>query len=128
LLDHRIAEFAFRLPLSMRLGALGNKHLLRKLLYKYIPRDIVDRPKMGFDVPILPWLRSDLRYLLDEHLSPTVVRRQGLLEPHEVERVVMAFRRGDDREVQRVWTLLAFQMWQQRWMEAGGDCADSDRD
>jgi asparagine synthase (glutamine-hydrolysing) len=117
LLDHRIAEFAFRLPLPMRLGALGNKHLLRKILYKYVPRDIVDRPKMGFEVPILHWLRSDLRYLMDEYLSPGAIRRQSLLEPREVERAVMAFRRGDDREVRRVWTLLAFQMWQRRWVE-----------
>jgi asparagine synthase (glutamine-hydrolysing) len=111
LLDHRIVEMAFRLPIGLRRGALGTKHLLRRVLYKYVPREMVERPKMGFAVPLLEWLRGDLAHLLDEHLNPLDVTRQGILEPRVVQRTLEAFRRGDDYLVNKVWTLLAFQMW-----------------
>jgi asparagine synthase (glutamine-hydrolysing) len=115
LIDHRIAEFAFSLPLSQRRGALGPKHILRKILYKHVPREMVDRPKMGFGIPLTKWLRGDLSYLLDEHLNDTDIRAQGVFDPAVVERTVRAFRKGDDHSVNRVWTLLAFQMWRQKW-------------
>jgi len=111
LLDHRIVEMAFRLPIGLRRGALGTKHLLRRVLYRYVPREMVERPKMGFAVPLLDWLRGDLAHLLDEHLNPSDVTRQGILEPRVVQRTLEAFRRGDDYLVNKVWTLLAFQMW-----------------
>ena len=116
LIDHRIAEFAFRLPLNLRRGELGNKHILRKILYKYVPREMIDRPKMGFGIPLLEWLRGDLNYLLDDYLNPTLIKSQGVLDPKLVERTVRAFKRGDAYAVNRVWSLLAFQMWYQRWI------------
>ena len=57
LLDHRLVEFAFSLPFSMRRGALGPKHLLKKILYRHVPRSMVERPKRGFAVPVKHWLR-----------------------------------------------------------------------
>lgn len=116
LLDHRVIEFAFRLPLALRRGALGGKHILRKILYKHVPRPLIDRPKKGFAVPLLEWLRGDLAGLIDHHLDPAAVRAQGLLDADQVEATVRAFRAGDDRKVQQVWTLLAFQMWREQWM------------
>jgi asparagine synthase (glutamine-hydrolysing) len=116
LIDHRIVEFAFRLPLHLRRGELGTKHILRKILYKYVPREMIDRPKMGFGIPLLEWLRGDLNYLIDEYLNPEDIKSQGVLDPDLVERTVRAFQRGDDHAVNRVWTLLAFQMWHQRWI------------
>jgi asparagine synthase (glutamine-hydrolysing) len=116
LLDHRIIEFALRLPLSMRRGALGTKHVLRSILYKYVPRELIDRPKRGFAVPLLEWLRHDLAHLLDQYLSEERIRAQGLFDADEVSGLVARFRAGDDRLVNRVWTLLAFQMWHEKWM------------
>ena len=115
LIDHRIVEFAFRLPLSLRRGLLGSKHILRKILYRHVPQKIVDRPKMGFSIPLLKWLRGDLSHLLDDHLNRADVLAQSMLDPVVVERTVRAFKRGDDHAVNRVWTLLAFQMWRQKW-------------
>jgi asparagine synthase (glutamine-hydrolysing) len=106
LIDHRIVEFAFRLPLPLRRGPLGPKHILRKILY---------RPKMGFGIPLLKWLRGDLSHLLDDYLNHTDIISQGMLDPVIVDRTVRAFKRGDDYAVNRVWTLLAFQMWRQKW-------------
>ena len=111
LLDHRIAEFAFRLPLHLRRGSLGPKHILRKILYNYVPRAIVDRPKMGFGIPLLEWLRGDMNHLIGDYLDPVTIKAQGLLDPDVVARAVETFQRGDDYAQGRVWTLLAFQMW-----------------
>ena len=116
LIDHRIVEFAFRLPLHLRRGSLGSKHLLRKILYKHVPREMVERPKMGFGIPLGEWLRGDLGHLIDDYLHPTEVRNQGLLDDKLVARTVQQFRNGDDRAVNRIWSLLAFQMWREQWV------------
>ncbi|NVD73925.1 asparagine synthase (glutamine-hydrolyzing) [Duganella sp. BJB1802] len=115
LLDHRIVEFAFRLPLAMRRGALGTKHALRRILYKYVPRELIERPKMGFAIPLREWLRGDLAHLIDQHLAPERLRAQGIFRPEQVAAAVAAFRAGDDRMTNRVWSVLAFQLWHERW-------------
>ncbi|MGV3653785.1 MAG: asparagine synthase (glutamine-hydrolyzing), partial [Noviherbaspirillum sp.] len=116
LLDHRIVEFALRLPLSLRRGQLGSKHLLRRVLYRHVPRELVDRPKMGFAIPLLAWLRGDLQGMVREYLDPALIRDQGLLDPGLVARTLRAFTNGDDYSADKVWTLLAFQMWHREWM------------
>ena len=115
LIDHRLVEFAFRLPLSLRRGSLGPKHLLRKILYRYVPREIVDRPKMGFGIPLTEWLQGDLRYLVDEYLDDRRIRQQGMLDPEMVRKAVRAFTLKDSFATNRVWSLVAFQLWQERW-------------
>jgi asparagine synthase (glutamine-hydrolysing) len=115
LIDHRLVEFAFRLPLSMRRGELGSKHLLRKILYRHVPRELVDRPKMGFGIPLAEWLHGDLHYLIDDLLHPGLIRQQGILDPVSVEHAVRAFKLKDEHATNKVWSLVAFQLWQQRW-------------
>lgn len=120
LLDHRVVEFALRLPLALRRGPLGPKHLLRKVLYKHVPREILERPKQGFGVPLSSWLRGDLKPLLD-YLSHDRIRAAGILDPGMVTRAVRNFIDGGPRndrvDVQKVWYLLAFEMWRERWMK-----------
>ena len=115
LLDHRLAEFAFRLPLAMRRGALGPKHILKKLLYKYVPREMVERPKQGFSIPLLAWLKGDLHALVDHYLDRDRIRQDGILDDAVVGRIVRNFNRGQDTLVNKVWSLLAFQLWQDEW-------------
>jgi asparagine synthase (glutamine-hydrolysing) len=116
LIDHRLVEFALSLPFALRRGTLGSKHLLRKVLYRYVPRELVDRPKQGFGVPIRQWLMHDLDALVDRHLEPHEMARQSLLDPAVVRTYVRRLRGGDHSVAQRVWLLLAFQMWRHRWM------------
>jgi asparagine synthase (glutamine-hydrolysing) len=120
LLDHRIAEFALRLPLNLRRGELGAKHLLRKVLYKYVPRALIDRPKQGFAVPLAPWLRGELAPLVHEYLAPKRIREAGLFDPARVARAVANFQEGgpgnDRLDTQKLWYLLAFEMWREKWM------------
>ncbi len=116
LIDHRLAEFAFSLPYEMRQGALGSKHLLKKVLYRYVPQRLVDRPKRGFAVPVKQWLAGDLKSVVDEQLETNYVTRQGLFDPTMVREYVRRLHAGDINVRQRVWLLVAFQMWHRRWM------------
>jgi asparagine synthase (glutamine-hydrolysing) len=118
LIDHRLVEFAFSLPFGMRRGRLGAKHLLKKLLYRYVPRALVERPKRGFGVPVERWLAGDLRGFVQEHLEPGRIARQGLFDPQMVRGYVKRLDAGDTSVRERIWSLVAFQMWHQRWMDA----------
>ncbi|HYC36414.1 MAG TPA: asparagine synthase (glutamine-hydrolyzing) [Usitatibacter sp.] len=119
-LDHRLVEFAARLPLELRNGPLGPKHLLRKILYKYVPRELLERPKQGFGIPLASWLRGELAPLVHEYLSPRRIREQGLFDPALVTRAVRNFREGgpgnDRLDMQKLWYLISFQLWHERWM------------
>src|SRR5205814_9252929 len=121
LLDHRVVEFALRLPLSLRRGPLGPKHLLRKILYKHVPRQLLERPKQGFGVPLASWLRGELAPLVGEYLAEDRIREAGIFDPRVVARAVRNFREGgpgnDRLDTQKLWYLLAFEMWRSRWMQ-----------
>jgi asparagine synthase (glutamine-hydrolysing) len=116
LLDHRVAEFAWRLPRHFKVRGGETKWLLRQLLYKRVPRALVDRSKMGFSVPIDRWLRGPLRRWAEELLSEEALRRSGAIEPAVARARWTGFLRGDGRvSAMGVWALLNFQAWQQRW-------------
>ena len=117
LLDHRIAEFAFSLPPHMHVAELGSKHLLKKILFRHVPRVLVDRPKRGFAVPLKRWLAGDLRSMVAEHLDPSEIRRQGFFEPRVVAGLRKRLDTGEVSAQQQVWCLLAFQIWHRRWMD-----------
>ncbi len=115
LLDHRVAEFAFRLPPHLKRGALGSKHILKKILYKHVPRAMVDRPKQGFAIPLTEWLRGDLRKLVDDYLNADRIRDAGIFDATVVELTTRRFLKGDDRLTTQLWFLLAFEMWREEW-------------
>lgn len=117
LLDHRVAEFAFRLPLNLRCGALGGKHLLRKVLYRHVPPSLIDRPKQGFAIPIASWFRQDLSPMMDNYLNPGRIKDAGILDPDRVARTVRHFRRGAQGDARRLWMLIAFEMWREQWFK-----------
>jgi asparagine synthase (glutamine-hydrolysing) len=114
LLDHRLVEFALRLPLHLRDGTLGSKHLLRRVLYRHVPREMVLRPKQGFAIPLARWLAGDLAPLLRRLFDPARLHG-GVLEPKEVQRVYASFVAGNARAATKVWFLAAFEMWRERW-------------
>jgi asparagine synthase (glutamine-hydrolysing) len=99
----------------LRRGALGPKHLLKKILYRHVPRALVDRPKQGFAIPLEQWLREDLEPLTRDFLDPSRIRGAGLLDASVVRRVVDGFYRGDSGVSSQLWFLLAFELWRDRW-------------
>ncbi len=118
MLDHRVVEFAFRLPVHLRRGELGPKHVLKKILYRYVPRPLVDRPKQGFAIPLEQWLRKDLEQLTQDSLHADRIRRAGMFDSSVVQRVLDGFYQGDGRLAEQLWFLLAFELWRDKW---GGD-------
>ena len=116
LLDHRIVEFAARLPQSLKVRGRETKHLLRKLLYRHVPKNLLDRPKMGFGIPVNRWLRNELRPLLDEYLAGDRVRREGFFRPEGVTRIVREHLSGRRDHQYRIWALLVFALWRERFL------------
>ena len=106
LLDHKIAEFAAKLPFEQKKG----KHILKDILSKYIPRDLFERKKQGFGIPINGWLRNELSYLLFEYFDNDKLAKQDIFDPNYIRNLLDLFmnEKNDDR---KIWTLLMFQMW-----------------
>jgi asparagine synthase (glutamine-hydrolysing) len=115
LLDHRVVEFAARVPLSMKMRAGQGKWLLRQVLYRYVPRDLVERPKMGFSLPIDAWLRGPLREWAEELLDEGRLKREGYLHPEPVRRAWMEHLSGCRNWQECLWDVLMFQAWLEHW-------------
>lgn len=111
LLDHRVYEFATRIPLRFKIRDGVGKWALRQLLYRHVPRALVDRPKTGFGIPLAEWLRGALRPWAESLLAHERLRGEGFLEPSAVRSLWARFLAGDVHEPQLVWHLLMFQAW-----------------
>ena len=115
MLDHRLVQFAFDLPYEMRSGEMGSKHLLRKILFKYVPRELLDRPKQGFSIPLREWLLGELAELVGDYLAPERIESGGIFDAARVADTVRRFRRGDSIDATKIWLLVVFEMWRERW-------------
>jgi asparagine synthase (glutamine-hydrolysing) len=115
ILDHRVVEFALALPLRMKIRDGVTKWALRQVLYRHVPRPLVDREKMGFDVPIGRWLRGPLREWADHLLEGPTLAAGGLLDAGEIRRV---WREHLDERANHglsLWAVLMLQAWRERW-------------
>lgn len=113
-LDHRVVEFAWQLPQSMKLRAGVSKWALRQVLYRYVPSKIIDRPKMGFAIPLGDWLRGALRPWAESLLDESRLRREGFFEPAVVRRKWMEHVSGVRDWQAHLWNVLMFQAWLER--------------
>lgn len=110
LLDYRAAEFAATLPESLLIREGRGKCLLRELLYRYVPAELIDRPKMGFSVPLGAWLRGELQEWARELTQPQRLQREGYLNPQMVQALWRSHLGGNDRKGE-LWSVLMFQSW-----------------
>jgi asparagine synthase (glutamine-hydrolysing) len=111
LLDHRIVEFAARLPLDFKYRDGRTKWILRQILYRHVPPELIERPKKGFSVPIGAWLRGPLREWTADLLNPDTLRRQGWIRPEPVTALLTEHLSGKRNRQHQLWNVLMFQAW-----------------
>ncbi|MBG0778301.1 MAG: asparagine synthase (glutamine-hydrolyzing) [Desulfovibrionaceae bacterium] len=115
ILDHRVVELAWRVPMSLKIrGGLG-KHILRELLYQHVPRDLVERPKQGFGIPLDSWLRGELRDWAEGLLAPGALEAHGLLRTEPVRRAWDEHLSGRRNLQYHLWGVLMLQAWLAEW-------------
>lgn len=115
-LDHRVVEFSGRLPFQLKLKGRETKHLLKKLLFSKIPSSIFARPKQGFSIPVSTWLKNELKYLVDEYLNPSRIRKEGIFNENFVLEMTDNLFKGHYDNGYRLYNLLMFQMWFEKYM------------
>jgi asparagine synthase (glutamine-hydrolysing) len=115
LLDHRVVEFAWRLPASAKIRNGQSKWLLRQVLERHVPRELIERPKMGFGIPLGEWLRGPLRDWAETLLSEQRLREGGLLDAACVRRHWSEHLQGHRNWQYLLWDVLMLEAWRERW-------------
>jgi asparagine synthase (glutamine-hydrolysing) len=110
-LDHRIVEFAWSLPMNYKLEGSNGKKVLKEVLYKYVPKQIMDRPKMGFGIPLSQWLKGPLRTWAMDVLSEKKMSEQGLFKAAQVTKLLTEHMSGKNDHGYLLWDFLMLQSW-----------------
>lgn len=111
LLDHRVLEFAWTLPLSMKVRSGQSKWLLRQVLYRHVPKDLIERPKMGFGIPLDVWLRGPLKTWAEGLLDPVRLEREGYFRSEPIQQKWQEHLAGQRNWSYYLWDVLMFQAW-----------------
>ncbi|MGH7909920.1 MAG: asparagine synthase (glutamine-hydrolyzing) [Thermodesulfobacteriota bacterium] len=114
-LDHRLLQFVARIPVDLKYKNGVSKYILRKILYKHVPRNLLERPKQGFVIPLAKWIKGELSSLVRNYLNEERLKREGIFNPSVVTSCVKDFSNGSIN-VNKVWFILMFQMWKEKWL------------
>ncbi len=115
-LDHRIIEWAAQLPMEYKYNKGNKKFIIKEIVHKYIPEAMMDRPKMGFGIPIANWLENDLKAFVDCYFEPEFVIKQNIFNNDEVQKIKQSFYQGKKERAEKIWYILMFQMWYDKWI------------
>jgi asparagine synthase (glutamine-hydrolysing) len=116
-LDQNIIEWAAQLTSEYKLYNGQKKYILKEVVHRHLPRKIMERPKMGFAIPVQDWLSNELKYLIEDYLSEEALKAHLLFNISEVKTLVNDFLNGHKEKYVQIWHLLMFQMWYKRWMQ-----------
>ncbi len=117
LLDHRIAEFMARVPFEYKYRDGTSKYLLRKVLQKYLPNELINRPKMGFGIPMFEWFSKDLRDLFDIYFDEKKIKRQGILNVDYIKKEHKKLKNSTPVNINKLWFILVFEMWYEKYIK-----------
>ncbi|MFK5882345.1 MAG: asparagine synthase (glutamine-hydrolyzing) [Sulfurospirillum sp.] len=115
LLDHRIIEYMAKVPLEIKYKNKKGKYLLRQVLYKYLPKELVDKPKSGFQIPLNEWLRNELKPLVIQYLDE-IRLDDTIFNKKEVNDMKTRFFKGENTG-SSIWFILMYQMWKEKWLD-----------
>jgi len=116
-LDHRIIEWAAQLPVELKYNKGKKKYLIKKLTHKYLPVEMMDRPKMGFGIPFGSWLRGNLKPLLLETVNAESLSNQNVLNKKYVLDLVDDYLEGKMKDDWQIWLIFIFMLWWKEWMK-----------
>jgi asparagine synthase (glutamine-hydrolysing) len=123
ILDHRVCEFSWRLPDSLKLRDGIPKWILRQVLERRVPPELFERPKVGFSVPLAAWLRGPLVEWAEDLLAPASLAQDDLLDVGYIRDTWSDFKKGRNNAHLAIWAVLMFQAWRQRWSLPSGRLA-----
>ncbi|MTI38308.1 asparagine synthase (glutamine-hydrolyzing) [Fulvivirga lutimaris] len=115
-LDHRLNEMIAQLPSSYKYHDGVTKRILKDIVHNAVPKNLMERPKMGFVVPIMDWFKNDLKEITTNYLSDEKLKQDDLLNYKQIGKLRDSYLNGTAENVQRIWHLLVFQMWREKWM------------
>jgi len=111
LLDYRLVEFAYNLAPALKINNGCMKYLLKEVLYDYLPKEIFNRPKWGFSIPLVKWLKTDLKYLLDKYTSVEVIEKYNVINVEVVQKMKVQYLSGTDYLFNRLWLIIVLHWW-----------------
>ena len=116
MLDHRVIEFVAQLPSSMKIRDGVNKYLLKQIVHKYIPRELMERPKRPFIAPLMVWFKDDLQEQLKYYLDERTLKASGIFNPAPIIQLRNEYLNGKKVTYQKLWHVLIFQLWYNKWI------------
>jgi len=118
LLDHKIVEWTSILPSEFKLKNKTSKYILRQILYKYIPKELIDRPKQGFGIPLYHWLKNDndINSLIKKYLDLKKIKDEGIFKPEPIQCLLENFKNNKIINFHKLWFLLIFELWKEKWL------------
>jgi asparagine synthase (glutamine-hydrolysing) len=121
LLDVRLVEMAYNLDEKLKVKNGSMKYLLKEVLYDYVPKQIFDRPKRGFSIPLVKWLKTDLKYLLDRYTSENIILKYNIVNADIVKEMKQQYLNGTDYLYNRLWLITVLHWWLEENSNVNGD-------
>jgi asparagine synthase (glutamine-hydrolysing) len=116
LLDHKIIEYSATIPQNLKYKNGTGKYLLKEILYDYVPKELIERPKSGFQIPLEHWLRTDLKELVEKYLSKEKLENSDIYNVNEVLKIKKDLFDNKTVNISLVWFILMFEMWKEEWL------------
>jgi asparagine synthase (glutamine-hydrolysing) len=114
-LDHNLVEFIMSLPLEMKIRDGSSKWILRQVLYRHLPQQLMERPKMGFSVPVGEWIKGPMKEWAEDFLSQERLKKEGYFNAKTVGKMWQRHLSGKSNCTHELWNVLIFQAWLDRW-------------